>query len=254
MFRPHILRYDSLPSTNTEAARAARHGAAEGLCVIAREQTAGRGRRDRAWASPMDAGLYFSIVLRPRFEQKLWPLLTLMSALAVHYALEEACEIECDIKWPNDVYAGGRKLCGILAETVESDSGRAVILGIGINLNDTAFPEELKSTATSVEAETGRRVDRDRLIEALVRALGKKYEALQQPRGIALMLYEWSERSSYAVGKRVRVSLEGETIEGITRGLEPDGALRVETVAGEIKLVHAGDVTALRAELKSSQS
>ncbi|HEY0323564.1 MAG TPA: biotin--[acetyl-CoA-carboxylase] ligase [Pyrinomonadaceae bacterium] len=244
--RPTILRYDSLPSTNTEAARVARLGAPEGFCVIAREQTAGRGRRERVWVSTMDAGLYFSIVLRPGLEQKLWPLLTLMSALAVHSALQDACELETDIKWPNDVYAKERKLCGILAETVEGEAGRAVIIGIGINLNDRAFPEELKAHATSVEAETGRVVDRERLIEALVSALSKKYEALQQPGGVVLMLGEWSERSSYAMGKRVRVELSDEMIEGTTRGLEPDGALRVETVAGEIKIVYAGDVTALR--------
>jgi BirA family biotin operon repressor/biotin-[acetyl-CoA-carboxylase] ligase len=242
---PTILRYDSLPSTNTEAARAARLGVPEGLCVIAREQTAGRGRRERVWSSAMDAGLYFSIVLRPLVELKLWPLLTLMSALAVHDALQEACELESDIKWPNDIYAGERKLCGILAETVESEAGRAVVIGIGINLNDGAFPEELKSIATSVEAETGRAVNRERLIEALVRVLSEKYEALQRPGGATVMLGEWTRRSSYAVGKRVRVELGSETIEGVTRGLEPDGALRVETES-EIEIVHAGDVTALR--------
>ena len=246
VMRPTILRFDSLPSTNTEAARQARLGAPEGVCVIAREQTAGRGRNNRVWVSPMDAGLYFSILLRPRVEQKLWPLLTLMSAVAVHDALAEACKLHTDIKWPNDVYAGGRKLCGILAETVEAEAGRAVVVGIGINLNDRAFPEELKSVATSVEAETARKVVRDHLIEALMTALLKKYEAFQQPDGISAMLCEWSEHSSYARGKRVRVELASETIEGTTRGLEPDGALRVETLEGEIKLVRAGDVTALR--------
>ena len=169
-----------------------------------------------------------------------------MASLAVHDALLNSCSLETDIKWPNDVYAGGRKLCGILAETVEAETGRAVIVGIGINLNDSAFPEELKMVATSVEAEAGAKVDRELLIEELVRALGQKYELLQSAGGAALMLAEWTARSSYAVGKRVRVELHGETIEGTTRGLEPDGALRVETVAGEIKLIRAGDVWALR--------
>jgi BirA family biotin operon repressor/biotin-[acetyl-CoA-carboxylase] ligase len=228
-------------------------GAQEGLCVISREQTAGRGRREREWISPLDAGLYFSIVLRPKMEQKHWPLLTLMASLSVHDALLEACSLETDIKWPNDVYAGERKLCGILAETVESDAGRAVIIGIGINLNDRAFPEELKTVATSVEAESGREVDRERLIESLVASLLKKYEALQGPGGARLILGEWSARSSYAVDKPVRVELSDEIIEGVTRGLEPDGALRVETVAGDIKLVRAGDVWALRADLKRAE-
>jgi BirA family biotin operon repressor/biotin-[acetyl-CoA-carboxylase] ligase len=244
--RPIVLRFDSLPSTNTEAARQARLGAAEGLCIIAREQTAGRGRNNRAWVSERDAGLYFSIVLRPVIEQKLWPLLTLMSALAVHDALAAACKLQTDIKWPNDLYAGERKLCGILAETVEAEAGRAVVVGIGINLNDRAFSEELRGMATSVEAETEGMVDREHLLAMLITALSKKYEALQQPGGIALMLGEWAQRSSYATGKRVRVELADETIEGVTRGLEPDGSLRVETGVSEIKLVRAGDVTALR--------
>jgi BirA family transcriptional regulator, biotin operon repressor / biotin---[acetyl-CoA-carboxylase] ligase len=245
-FHPTVIRYDSLPSTNTEAARQARLGAPEGLCIIAREQTAGRGRRERIWISPMDAGLYFSIVLRPRLEQRLWPLLTLMSALAVHDALQAAFELETDIKWPNDVYARERKLCGILAETVEAEAGRAVVLGIGINLNDRAFPEELKAFATSVEGEKGQAVDGEILMVELVAALGKRYEALGRTGGVARMLSEWSRHSSYARGKRVRVELAEETIEGVTRGLEPDGALRVETVEGEIRIVRAGDITALR--------
>ncbi len=121
-----ILRFDSLPSTNTEAARRAIEGAAEGVCVVASEQTAGRGRLQRQWVSPKDAGLYFSIILRPQFEQSLWPLLTLMAAVAVHDALLEACDLETDIKWPNDILVNEKKLCGILAETVETSRGRAV--------------------------------------------------------------------------------------------------------------------------------
>jgi BirA family biotin operon repressor/biotin-[acetyl-CoA-carboxylase] ligase len=247
-----ILRYDSLPSTNTEAARQARLGAREGLCVIAREQTAGRGRRERVWVSEMDAGLYFSILLRPKLEQKFWPVLTLMSALAVHDALMDACGLRTDIKWPNDIFSGGRKLCGILAETVEADAGRAVIIGIGINLKDAAFPEELRSIATSVEAETNCGCDRERLIEALVSALKIKYETLHEADGVHLTLAEWSRRSSYAVGRRVRAELGGEAFEGVTRGLEPDGALRVETDEGEIRIVRAGDVTALRTALQET--
>ena len=149
--RPTILRYESLPSTNTEAARQAVPGALEGLCIVAREQTAGRGRQQRAWASPAGAGLYFSLVLRPRLEMRAWPLLTLMSALAVADALGEACRLETDIKWPNDILAGERKVCGILAETVETNAGRAVMVGIGINLKQCVLPEELLSVATSVD-------------------------------------------------------------------------------------------------------
>jgi BirA family biotin operon repressor/biotin-[acetyl-CoA-carboxylase] ligase len=245
---PSILRFDSLPSTNTEAARQAALGAPEGLCVVAREQTAGRGRRERSWVSPKDAGLYLSVVLRPTLEVRLWPLITLAAALAVRDALGEACGLEADIKWPNDLLAGGRKLCGILAETAEGARGRAVVLGVGVNLRRGSFPEELGDAATSVEEQTGRAPDAERLLEVLTRALARRYETLHAPGGAEEILGDWQRHSSYARGRRVRVALAGETFEGTTRGLEPDGALRVETDDGADRLVRAGDVTALRAD------
>ena len=244
---PIILRFDSLPSTNTEAARQAARGAPEGLCIVAREQTAGRGRQKRAWVSPKDAGLYFSIVLRPRLEVREWPLITLAAAVAARDALEEACALRADIKWPNDLLASGRKLCGILAETVESAAaGRAVVLGIGINLTNRAFPPEILAAATSVEEETARAPDPAQLLNALTHQLARRYEELHACGGATLILREWEARSSYAHGRRVRVALAEETFEGTTRGLEPDGALRVETGAGRITTVRAGDVTAVR--------
>jgi BirA family biotin operon repressor/biotin-[acetyl-CoA-carboxylase] ligase len=247
--RPLILRFDSLDSTNTEAARQAASGAPEGLCIVAREQTAGRGRQERVWISPAGAGLYCSILLRPRLEQSAWPLLTLMAAIAVHDALMDACALRTDIKWPNDIYARERKLCGILCETVETERGRACIVGIGINLSDHAFPEELNNTATSVEALTASAVDAETLLEALLRAVARRYETLEQEDGYAQTLRAWTERSSYAEGRHVRVALAEEILEGTTRGLEPDGALRVET-GKEIRIIHAGDVTILRGREK----
>jgi BirA family biotin operon repressor/biotin-[acetyl-CoA-carboxylase] ligase len=249
--RPTILRFDSLPSTNTEAARQAALGVPEGLCIVAREQTAGRGRQQRQWISHAGAGLYFSIVLRPQLEMGAWPLITLMAALAVADALAEACKLTVDIKWPNDIYAVGRKLAGILAETVESERGRACIVGIGINLKDTALPTEVREMAVSVEALTGSAPDVEEVLQALTRAISERYRVLQEAGGCEQTLREWSQRSSFAEGRRVRVSLETETIEGWTRGLASDGALRVETDAGEIRTVRAGDVTALRPSVEA---
>ncbi|HYY96018.1 MAG TPA: biotin--[acetyl-CoA-carboxylase] ligase [Pyrinomonadaceae bacterium] len=243
---PTILRFDSLPSTNTEAARQAALGAPEGLCVVAREQTAGRGRQQRAWASPKDAGLYFSIVLRPKMEVGVWPLVTLAAAVAARDALAEACALETDIKWPNDLLAGGRKLCGILAETFETPRGRAVVVGIGINLTNRAFPPEILESATSVEEQTGRAPDGERLLASLTRSLARRYEILQAEGGGASTVREWESRSTFARGRRVRVALAGESFEGTTRGLEADGALRVETDAGCLRVVRAGDVVAVR--------
>jgi BirA family biotin operon repressor/biotin-[acetyl-CoA-carboxylase] ligase len=253
-FTSHILRFDSLPSTNIEAAQRAAAGAAEGVCVVAGEQTAGRGRLQRQWLSPKDAGLYFSIILRPEFEQASWPLLTLMAAVAVHDALLEACALKTDIKWPNDILVDERKVCGILAETVETSSGRAVIVGIGINLTNQAFPAELAGTATSVEASVGQSPDLRVVLEALLKFLAKHYEALQQSDGPETIVREWCARSSYAQSKRVNVSDANASFVGTTRGLEPDGALRVETDDGKTRIVRAGDVASVRAAEEAGAS
>ncbi|HEV2706369.1 MAG TPA: biotin--[acetyl-CoA-carboxylase] ligase [Pyrinomonadaceae bacterium] len=246
-FQPTVLRFDSLPSTNTEALRQAVAGAPEGLCIVAREQTEGRGRLGRAWASPAGAGLYCSILLRPQLDARVWPLLPLAAALAVADALRETCStLVTDIKWPNDIHTGGRKICGILAESAETPAGRACVLGIGINLRARAYPAELSATATSVEEQTGATPDAEAVLRELVTAVARRYALLQEPTGASAVVAEWSARSSYAEGKRVRVSLGAETFEGTTRGLEADGALRVETTAGELRIIRAGDVSALR--------
>lgn len=244
---PTILRFDSIDSTNLEAMRQAKAGAAEGLCIVAREQTKGRGRLDRSWQSPKDAGLYCSLVLRPRLEINAWPLITLMTALAACDALVKACGLRADIKWPNDLYFDQRKLCGILAETVETEQGHAVVVGVGINLKADSLPATVSDLATSVEEATGERTDSARILSELLKALGQRYELLQSPLGGEHTIREWCANSSYAIGRQVRVALENDTFEGTTRGLESDGALRVEVADGTIRLVRAGDVTALRA-------
>ncbi len=246
LLHPTILRFASLPSTNTEAARQAARGAPEGLCVVAREQTSGRGRLGRVWASPPDAGLYFSIVLRPRLAMKKWPLLSLMAAIAASDALREACRIDADIKWPNDIHAGGRKLCGILAETIEASQSRAAVLGIGINLTNAALPEEVCANATSIEELIGAKPDAEEVLGTLLGALDECYARLHAAGGVEETLRGWTRRSTYAEGKRVTVTLGAESFTGKTRGLAEDGALRVETSDGLIKIVRAGDVTALR--------
>jgi BirA family biotin operon repressor/biotin-[acetyl-CoA-carboxylase] ligase len=243
---PQILRFDSLPSTNFEAARRATEGAAEGLCVVAGEQTAGRGRLQRQWASPKGAGLYFSIILRPSFEQSAWPLLTLMAAVAVHDSLRDSCGLETDIKWPNDVLANDKKLCGILAETVETSRGRAVVVGIGINLTKHSFPAEFAGIATSVEVAAGQNPELEVVLAALVSSLVSYYQTLKQPGGPEEILREWAARSTYGEGKRIRVVESNATLVGTTRGLESDGALRVETDDGKMRIVRAGDVRLLR--------
>jgi len=247
MFAPTILLFESIDSTNLEAMRQAKAGAAEGLCIIAREQTRGRGRLDRSWHSPKDAGLYFIIVLRPSFEIGLWPLISLAAALAVSDAIASAFKVAVDIKWPNDICAEERKVAGILAETVETSNGAAVIVGIGINLTSDNFPPELNQVATSIAARTDRAIDCESLIAELITSLTRRYEILHTEEGCKQIVSDWCANSSYAFDRGVRVTLHNESFEGVTRGLERDGALRVETSEGATKIVRAGDVTALRA-------
>jgi BirA family biotin operon repressor/biotin-[acetyl-CoA-carboxylase] ligase len=177
-----------------------------------------------------------------------WPLITFAAALAVSDALREACELETDIKWPNDVLASERKICGILAEVIDTETGRGIIVGMGINVTNEAFPEELESIAISIAGATGKRHDREPLLSSLLRALGRWYVLLHELNGGEKIVAEWTSRSSYAEGKLVKVVNMDETLTGTTRGLEADGALRLEINKGTITSVRAGDVTSLRPE------
>jgi len=243
--KPRVLRYESLPSTNTEVARLATGGADEGIAVVADEQTAGRGRLQRAWSSPKGAGLYFSILLRPQLAPDRWPLITFVGALATGDALLEAANVQTDIKWPNDLLANERKICGILAEALDTPAGRAVVLGIGINLTNQAFPDELLNLATSVANESGRRPEREAILTSLLNALARWYSLLHEADGPEKIVAAWSSRSSYAFDKLVQVTNGDETLQGLTRGIENDGALRLETTRG-VQLIRAGDVTSVR--------
>lgn len=241
-----ILRFDSLGSTNTEALNQAKKGAQEGLCIITRQQAAGRGRQGRVWVSERDSGLYFSIILRPKIENKFFPLLTLMSAVAVAEVLRDLYDLKPDIKWANDVHINGKKICGILAEMTDTMKGTAVVVGIGINLKSSNFPTEITEIATSIEAEKGQAANVEVLLASLTKYLGKYYEILSGTGGAARIRQAWAENSTYFSGKKVRVALESETIFGETCGLEENGALRVKTEDGKITIVQAGDVVSLR--------
>ena len=245
---PNVLRFESLPSTNTELSRLASEGAEEGVSVVADEQTAGRGRLQRAWSSPKGAGLYFSILLRPKIATNYWPLITMMAAVAVYDALGDACRLQADIKWPNDLLSGERKICGILAESIETPSGRAVIVGIGINLTQDAYPAELAGAASSISEAVGRTADREVLITALLRWLTHWYSLLNESAGPESIVNAWTNRSSYAFGRVVQISNGDEVWQGTTSGIERDGALRLRTPSGETKVVRAGDVYSVRPE------
>lgn len=254
----NLLTFDTIDSTNTEALKQARLGAEEGLCIVARQQTAGRGRHGRIWVSEPDAGLYFSIVLRPKIGTQYLSLITLMAGVAVHDMLGEF-GIDADIKWVNDLLVNEKKICGILAETTETNDGPAVVVGIGINIKSSSFPPEISYIATSIEEQLSIRVANASAMtqkanpkaaaERLIKYLTYFYSILNSENGPAAILDEWRKRSTYFSGKLVRVVLENETVIGITQGLEPNGALRLQKANGEVMIVQSGDVERLRTDV-----
>jgi BirA family biotin operon repressor/biotin-[acetyl-CoA-carboxylase] ligase len=240
-----VHRFDLIDSTNTEALKHARRGTDEGTCIIARQQIAGRGRQGRIWTSPRDAGLYLSIVLRPRLDAKYLPLITLAAAVAVFDTLAPL-GIEADIKWPNDILVNEKKICGILAETAETERGLAVVVGIGINLTSQNFSRELNDTAASLEGVLSRPVAVSELEGPLQKYFDRWYSRLHEPDGALTIIREWGSRSTYFHGKQVSVTLANEMITGVTDGLEANGALRVKKDDGELTIVQAGDVERVR--------
>ncbi|MGB7069177.1 MAG: biotin--[acetyl-CoA-carboxylase] ligase [Pyrinomonadaceae bacterium] len=241
-----ILRYDTIDSTNTEALRQARLGAAEGLVILAAEQTGGRGRLGRTWVSTKDAGLYFSVILRPRFEIQYFPLITLMAGVSVHEAIE-GFGLNPDLKWVNDVLVGGKKISGILAEATETPSGTAVIVGIGVNLRSFGYPPEIVGTATSIEHELGTVLDAEAVLEHLTKRMIKNWNTLNLSDGPEQIRQNWTNRSSYAYGKRVVAVTDEGKVNGTTNGIESDGALRITLDDGTIRVIRAGDVEMVRA-------
>ncbi|MEW5761880.1 MAG: biotin--[acetyl-CoA-carboxylase] ligase [Bacillota bacterium] len=234
-------RYRKVGSTNDLARRLAARGAPEGTVVLAEEQTRGRGRRGRAWHSPR-GGLWFSVVLRPDLPPARAPEATFVAAVAAVDALRAYPGVAAGIKWPNDLVAGGRKLGGILTETAGGERGPALVVGIGINVNleERALPPALRQTATSVAALAGRPVDRERLLEEVLRFLEKWYRTWLAV-GFGPVLAAWRERE-VCLGRPVRVVTAGEEWRGVALAVDDRGALLVERAPGVVERVLAGDV------------
>jgi BirA family transcriptional regulator, biotin operon repressor / biotin---[acetyl-CoA-carboxylase] ligase len=218
----------------------------EGAVIVADEQTVGRGRRGHGWFSPRGSGLYVSVVLTPARAvsdpRRAMRLLTLTAGVALVEAIEQAAGLTIDLKWPNDLYVGRRKLGGILAEAVTSASTMAsVVLGYGINMLAVAYPPELVDRATSLEGELGRVVHRDRLFIETLAALGRRYDDLLAGKFDSI-LDAWRRHAPSAFGARVKwIDASGEQ-SGRTEGIDAEGALLVQTgerthriVGGELR-------------------
>jgi BirA family biotin operon repressor/biotin-[acetyl-CoA-carboxylase] ligase len=234
IFAGEPLWFAEVSSTNDVALALAEQGAAEGRIVIANAQAAGRGRHGRAWASPAGAGLYLSVVLRPRPHAV--PPLTIAAGLAVAEGIQIATGLATRLKWPNDVYIGERKLAGMLAEA----GGDFVVLGIGINVLPAAYPPDVAARATSLEGELGRAVDRGLLLAECLAALAVRYGELQRGDGDAV-LQAWRQRAASTLGRTVRWDAAGLAREGVAENIDATGALIVRTDTGPVRLI-SGEV------------
>ncbi len=242
----HIHHYYKVGSTNSAAMEAAASGAPEGSVFLAEEQTAGRGRGANAWHSARSAGIYCSVVLRPNLPPSEALILSLAAGLAVHAAIQEIdARINPDLKWPNDLLVGGKKFCGILTEmNAEATRVRFVVVGIGINVNDPRFPEDLRDVATSLQLASGSEWSRVELAAALLKSLHREYRHLLiKPNARESILHRFAEHSSYVCGCKVRIEENG-GFEAVTEGLDARGFLQVRTPQG-LRTVLSGTVRAM---------
>lgn len=246
LFGKRIYHFFRTDSTNRVGMELGYAGEPEGAVILAEEQSAGRGRAGRSWHSERGAGIYVTIVLRPKISPVQAPLLTMMAGLSAHAAIQARTGLQVDLKWPNDLMLNGRKLGGILTE-MHSDTTmvRFVIVGIGINVNQEKFPGELGAIATSLRAETGANQSRLDLLARLLREFESDYNRFLRE-GASSVTTRFTKASSYAVGKRVRVANGTESFTGETAGLAPEGLLQVEREDGKVVIVIAGDVTEIK--------
>ncbi len=234
-------------STNALVADRGRDGAGQGLVVVAEHQTAGRGRLDRTWEAPARSALTFSVLLRPTAPTRSWPWLPLLAGYAVAKALRGA-GFEASVKWPNDVLLSDRKVAGILVERIETSSGTAAVVGIGLNVGMSA--EELpvpEATSLALDATTGAAPDRTDLLVALLQTFWEAYLAWEEGGDAAgIRLAESYVAACATVGREVRVDLpSGDVLTGTATGVDPSGRLMVERY-GVRTAVNAGDVVHVR--------
>ncbi|MBI4464159.1 MAG: biotin--[acetyl-CoA-carboxylase] ligase, partial [Acidobacteria bacterium] len=231
-----------IDSTMNEAGRLAASSAPHGTLVIAEEQVAGRGRFGRNWYSERSTGLYFTLILRPPLSPPAAPILTLLAGVAIAEVLQEHTRLPVDLRWPNDVMVNGKKCAGILVEmTAEPERIEHVLVGIGVNVNQEQIPKELLAEATSLRREAGASFSRLEIFISALRRLEYYYNRLLEE-GAGVIVGRFGEISSYASGKRVRVSDGSRVTTGQTAGLTPEGILRVRRDDGQTELIRSGQV------------
>jgi BirA family biotin operon repressor/biotin-[acetyl-CoA-carboxylase] ligase len=235
---PHneLHYFETVGSTMTEAALLAASGAPHETIVLAEEQTAGIGRLGRSWYSDAELGIYCSILLRLPVEPSTLPVINLLLGLAAAEAIQKSTHVSCDLRWPNDVLINERKVAGILAQLLEN----CVVAGIGINVNQTSFPPDLRTPATSLRIESGDKIQsREDIIINLIESLDT-FSSMLMTEGSECIVRAFTSASSYALHRRVLIEEDGRR--GITAGLDEDGFLLVRFDNGRMERIAAGGV------------
>ncbi len=238
-----IFYYETIDSTNEEIKRLEAAGNGHGTIAVAKEQTAGKGRRGRQWYSPKGENLYFSLLLCPDFDKEKASLLTLIMALALAEVLRQEGYKNAQIKWPNDIVMNGRKICGILTEmNLKPDGGYSVIVGVGINLDNDEFTEDILNTATSVLKEWGSIPETEELMTKICEVFARYYDEYCKFQTFENFKEKYE---AYLVNKDACVKVlepKGE-FTGIARGVNQNGELMVEREDGSYTAVYAGEVS-----------
>lgn len=238
-----IVCFTETDSTNVRARKLGENGAAHGTLVVAEQQTAGRGRRGRGWESPAGSSIYMSLLLRPEFLPNKAPMLTIVMAYSVATALREQTGLDFRIKWPNDIVLNGKKVVGILTEmSTEIEYINHVVIGVGINVNTEAFPEEICATATSIRRESGKIWRRAELIAAILRQFEVQYERFVKEEDLAY-LREAYDAVLVNCNREVRILGEKDGYRAVALGIDDQGELLVRKEDGTVTSVYAGEVS-----------
>ena len=237
-----IYYFDSIDSTNTKAKELAEEGHPSGTLVVADRQTAGKGRRGRSWESPTGIGIFMTLMLKPEINPNNASMLTLVAAMATTRAIRRVTGVPAMIKWPNDIVMNGKKVCGILTEmSAQFDYINHIVIGIGINVHNEDFPEEIAKTASSLYLESGQHIHRASLIEAFLEEFEDVYAEYLKTEDMEGLQKEY-DAMLVNRGRQVRVLDPKEPFEGKAMGITKKGELIVDTWESR-KLVSSGEVS-----------
>lgn len=238
-----VLYFDTIDSTNTKAQELAEKGYPSGTLVVADKQESGKGRRGRSWVSPSGTGIFMTLMIKPDINPNNASMLTLVAALAVAKAITSVTGEEALIKWPNDIVVNGKKVCGILTEmNAQFDYINHIVVGIGINVHNESFPEEISQMASSLMIEAGgKRFHRAQIIADTMSYFEQYYDTFLKTQDLSALVREYDELLVNR-NKSVRVLDPKEPFDGKAMGITPKGELIVDTWESR-KLVSSGEVS-----------